>query len=245
MASSLQNPCINWDSRNLQEEWRKFKQHADLMFAGPQNKNSEAEKCAYLLIWAGEKGREIYNTWNLATEDSKKLEVLYTNFEKHTTPKKNTLFARYIFLSRKQQDGEQFETFVTDIRTLVRDCGYKEPEEMVRDRIVCGITSQDAREKLLQVGESLTMDKAIEIVVTHEATKKQLAVMQKEETVEVIKKRRTEDSERDKRARQNSATGTYEQRSLTSNTYDCGNCGKRHGKRACPATASNVGSATK
>ena len=236
MASSLQNPTINWDSRNLQEEWRKFRQHADLMFAGPLNKNSEAEKCAYLLIWSGEKGREIYNTWDLTVEDSKKLEVLRINFERYTTPKKNTLFARYVFQSRKQQEGEQFETFVTDIRTLVKDCLYKEPEEMVRDRIVCGIISQDAREKLLQMGEQLTMQRAIEIVVTHDATKQQLAAMQKEETVEVINKRRTESSETNRRFQHfNSTTKPQEERSQKSDTHDCGNCGQRHGKKACPA----------
>ncbi|KAK7096845.1 hypothetical protein V1264_003892 [Littorina saxatilis] len=241
MASSMQNPNINWDSRNLQEEWRKFKQHAELMFAGPLHKSAEPEKCAYLLIWTGERGREIYNTWSLSDEESKQLQVLYKKFEQHTTPKKNTLFARYLFLNRKQQTGESFETFITDIRTLVKDCSYKDADEMVRDRIVCGITSQEVREKLLQSGDQLTMEKAIEIVVTHEATKQQLATMLTEGTIEVIKKRRFDSSSRNRRP----SPKQQEEISQNNDEYDCNNCGQRHGRRACPAYGKRCSNCTK
>ncbi|KAK7102006.1 hypothetical protein V1264_020300 [Littorina saxatilis] len=106
---------------------------------------------------------------------------------------------------------------------------------MVRDRIVCGITSQEIREKLLQSGDQLTMEKDIEIVVTHEATKQQLATMLTEGTIEVIKKRRFDSSSRDRRPppRQNN------------DEYDCNNCGQRHGRRACPAYGKRCSNSTK
>ena len=34
----------------VRENWRRFKQHAELMFSGPLKSRSEAEKCSYLLI---------------------------------------------------------------------------------------------------------------------------------------------------------------------------------------------------
>ena len=46
MAASAPSPCVNWDTRNLQEEWRKFKQNADLMFTGPLSKATEANGLA-------------------------------------------------------------------------------------------------------------------------------------------------------------------------------------------------------
>lgn len=234
--ASLKQPDINWESRNLAEEWRKFRQLAELMFIGPLHKTTEQEKCAYLLIWTGEKGREIYNSWNLRTEEQQKLDILYANFEKHTTPKKNILFARYLFHNRSQQQGEPFEAFVTDLRRLVKDCSYGDANEMVRDRIVCGVSSQEIREKLLQFGDQLDMSKAIDTVVTHEATKQQLATMQKEEAVEAIEKRtRSHSYEKRQQKQIRSEKPEHQGPKQQSNTYNCGNCGQRHAYKACPA----------
>jgi len=41
------------------------------------------------------------------------------------------------------------EQFVTDLKLLVRDCSFKEPDEMIRDRIVFGTNSRKIREKLI------------------------------------------------------------------------------------------------
>ena len=58
-------PRMNWESGNLVETWRRFKQHVERMFSGPLREKSEAEKFSYLLIWVGEKGRDIFNTWSV------------------------------------------------------------------------------------------------------------------------------------------------------------------------------------
>ena len=160
MAAPQQNPSLNWQSRNLNEEWRKFKDHAELMFKGPLKRIGEEEQCAYLLIWVGETGRKIFNSWGLSDPDKKKISILFEKFGEHVAPKKNTVFGRYIFQSRTQQQGETFETFVTDLRNLVKDCEYTNPNEMVRDKIVGGIRSSEIREKLLTEGDTLTMEKA-------------------------------------------------------------------------------------
>ena len=62
--SGVEIPVMQWDGENLKENWRRFKQHAELMFSGPLKARTEAEKCIYLLIWVGQKGRDIFNTWS-------------------------------------------------------------------------------------------------------------------------------------------------------------------------------------
>jgi len=37
-------------------------QAVELMFTGPLKFRTEEEKCSYLLIWVGQKGRDIHNT---------------------------------------------------------------------------------------------------------------------------------------------------------------------------------------
>ena len=83
------------------------------------------------MIWVWEKGRDIYNTWTLTGDESKKLKTYYEKFESHVKPKSNQVFARYKFHKKVQQESEPFEQFLTELKLLVKDCGYKDPDEMV------------------------------------------------------------------------------------------------------------------
>lgn len=73
-------PRMDWDSPNLPEAWRRFQQHAELMFAGPLCDKNEKEKCSYLLLWIGEKGRDVYNTWTLTADETKMLKTYYDKY---------------------------------------------------------------------------------------------------------------------------------------------------------------------
>ena len=59
MVSSQTNPHMNWNSRILHEEWKRFKEYVELMFQSPLDNGNEAKKAAYLLIWVDVQGREI------------------------------------------------------------------------------------------------------------------------------------------------------------------------------------------
>ncbi|XP_073722699.1 uncharacterized protein [Misgurnus anguillicaudatus] len=172
--AGVPSPHMNWESSNLPDAWRKFRQHAELMFAGLLKKRGEDENCSYLLLWIGEKGRDIFNTWTLTTEEAKVLQTYYDKYEAYVMPKTNIIFARYKFHERIQGATETFEQFVTELRLLVKDCAYADSEEMVRDRIVFGIHSPRVREKLLSVGSELTLDKAMDIARSHEIAQAQL-----------------------------------------------------------------------
>ncbi|KAL1276716.1 hypothetical protein QQF64_036339 [Cirrhinus molitorella] len=122
------------------------------MFKGPLHEKSEEEHCSYLLLWIGERGRDIYNTWTLTEANAKLLNTYYDKFEAYVMPKKNHIYARYKFQEKVQTDGESFDNFVTELKLLVKDCGYTNADEMVRDRIVFAINSAKVKEKLLNYG---------------------------------------------------------------------------------------------
>ena len=42
------------------------------MFSGPHGEKSEEEKCSYLLIWVGEKGQDVYISWEKDPTAAKK-----------------------------------------------------------------------------------------------------------------------------------------------------------------------------
>ena len=55
-------PKMELNSTELDTALKSFKQHCQFWFAGPLTKASEAQKCNYLMIWIGYKGRDIYST---------------------------------------------------------------------------------------------------------------------------------------------------------------------------------------
>ena len=61
-------------------------------------------------------------------------------FDVHFIPRRNVIFERARFNSRKQEQGEPVDVFITALYTLSERCNYGSlREEMIRDSIVVGI----------------------------------------------------------------------------------------------------------
>ena len=225
MATAPTNPIIDWKAANLTEEWRRFQQHSELMFLGPLKKVSKEEKAAYILIWVGNEGRDIFNSWN-TPDQGQDYEFLFAQFRKHCEPQTNALFSRYVFQTCRQKEDETFASFATEFRVLVKDCNYEKPEEMVRDRIVAGIRNDEVRGKLLTEGDDLTMHKAIQIATTYETTQAQLKSMGSTKPLELDAMQRKK-----KAYTKQSSTRDHDK----DKTFSCRNCGEIHGKKECKA----------
>ena len=104
------------------------------MFSGRLASLSEEQRLSYFLIWFGEKGWDIYNIWELTDDQQKKLDILYAKFKEYITPRSNKVFPQFKFNQHVQQEGESFDQFVTELKLLVKDCGYTEPDEWYMTR---------------------------------------------------------------------------------------------------------------
>lgn len=232
-------PKMDWNSVDLPSSWRTFKQHVEFMFSGPLYKKSEEEKCSYLMIWVGDKGRDIYNTWSLTAEEKKKLETYYNKYEAHVEPKSNVVFTRYKFNERVQGENESFDQYITELKLLARHCRYTDQDDMIRDRIVFGCKSVKVREELIKQGSELTLQKAIDIARTQEISQAQLKSMAGAEQVNNI--RRQEDKKRNTKERLPGKMKTPEAkqskstRSSANTRKPCSRCGNRHEYNKCPA----------
>ena len=180
--SGIPAPVMNWEASNLPEAWKKFHQHVDLIFQGPLSAKTEGEKIPYLLLWVGEKGRDVYNTWPSFTGgDVGKLEPICKKFLAHCQPKLNPIFARYKF-NNELQGTSTIDQFVTRLKLLAVDCNFKVEtkkyaDSMIRDRIVFGTSSAKLRSKLVDEGEGLTLEKAIQMGQNYEYAQTQLKSM--------------------------------------------------------------------
>ena len=110
------------------------------------------------------------------------MKTYYDRFKSHVQPKLNPIFARYRFYN-ETQGHDSIDAFVTRLRIRARDCNCRVNEhtditaDMIRNPIVFGCNDQKVREKLINEGDKLTMDRAIQIVQNHEYCQKQLNSM--------------------------------------------------------------------
>ncbi|CAC5398868.1 unnamed protein product [Mytilus coruscus] len=155
---------------------------------------------------------------------------------------KNNKESANCHILRVQKDIDTFEEYLTDLKILVKDCGYATPEEMVRDAIVFGTKDHKVREKCITEGSELTLEKAINFARTYELSKAQLKSMESEDkTINMLNKQGS---------RSNNFTSGKKygkqytlQRGPPQNNKGqspnfankCKNCGGKHERRKCPA----------
>ena len=113
--------------------------------------------------------RQIYETLKLSDEDSKDPDKIMEAMEKFAKGIVNEALERHTFYTRKQQDGEKFDEFLTDIIILSKNCNFCNTchSGMIRDRIVGGVNDDELRRKML-AEKDLTESKATELGRSHE-----------------------------------------------------------------------------
>ena len=218
------NP-LDLNSDNLSESWRRWSQTMKLTLTGPLSKRTNKEKCAFFLLYIGQEARDIFNTWTLAQNEEDKPDVLFEKFEEYFKPKKNLTVLRHKFNSRIQGATETADQFITDLKLLSLDCEYGAlREEMIRDRLVVGIFSEEVKEKLLQEAE-LSLDDAVKTIKAVEGSKNHIRSMGNgvESSIDAVKKKMQHTKVK------------HQVNKKMSNSQQCGRCGERHMKGQCPA----------
>ena len=110
-------------------------------------------------------------------------------FEAHCVGEVNVVYERYVFYKRKQENGETFDSFLAELRRLVKTCEFGAVEDStVRDRIVMGIRDDTTRRKLLQT-RKLDLKSAIDICRASESAMNQLRAMTMTSTLSPVTRR--------------------------------------------------------
>ena len=232
--ASYQIPAIEAFDFSTPTEWanwiRRFERFRNA--SGIADKSQESQ--IYTLIYSmGNKADDILQSFNLSEEDSKSYKTVKEKFDTHFIQRRNVIFERAKFNSRKQEAGESVDDFITDLHCLARYCNYGNlHEEMIRDRIVVGIRDNSLSQKM-QLEPNLTLIKAIELARQSESVKKQQPTVRGQEkeqmAVEVIRKKPGRLPSRNP-----NLPGTNPP---LNRNHGCTRCGQlpKHDKKNCPA----------
>ncbi|XP_061178377.1 uncharacterized protein K02A2.6-like [Saccostrea echinata] len=220
---------IKLNSRNLAEDWRKWKEEFSL-YVSLTVKDEEASKLQLFKYLIGSDGREIYNTLKFEKEEKDRtLKMALEAFDKYCRPKKNETVERFRFNTRKQEAGETIETYITELKTLASTCNFGQvADSLIRDRIVCRIVNTHLRERLLRKLD-LSLDKCVDMCRAAEITKQGISVLDGSSALTpAINKIIKQSTRKPDEKKQASEKQKYKQ---------CKFCGKYHElkKEKCPA----------
>ena len=170
-------------SFNRPEEWPKWiRRFERFRIASGLDGKAEEAQVNTLLYSMGNEGDDILRSFSLSEEDQKKYNTVKAKFDGHFVKRRNTIFERAKFNSRRQEQGEPVDAFITALYGLAEHCNYAGlHDEMIRDRIVVGICDSKLSEKL-QLDPDLTLDKAVAQVRQAEAVKQQQPVIRGDAT---------------------------------------------------------------
>ena len=77
-------PKMDWTpGPDLLTKFKRFRQKCELLLDGPLKSRDSTQKCKYVLLWSGDYGLDLFNTWALTDEQQKNLEEYWTRFEYH------------------------------------------------------------------------------------------------------------------------------------------------------------------
>ena len=91
MASS-NKPSMNWNAKDLNKEWKRFKQHCQFTFGGPLSDKTEKAKVNYLMTYIlGTKVEKFMELAPAAAEgqaaEQDTLAGVYAKFAEYLAPK--------------------------------------------------------------------------------------------------------------------------------------------------------------
>ena len=196
----------------ITQKWRKWSLTMQLYLDLTIKSKSEVEKCKTFLYLIGEEGRDIFDTLTIEPDEQNKIEPLFKAFEAYCKPKVHKTYERFKFNKRDQREGEAMDVWITELKMMAKNCEYRDLEnELIRDRIICGVCDTKLQERLLRADE-MNLDKTIDACRQHETSQQQKELIQ----------RRDEDRE---------VKVDY----VKQKTFECYKCGRQHGARQCPA----------
>ena len=115
----------------------------------------------------------MYNTWDLTDDARKKLSVLWNGFARMIEPKTNYRLNRFNLQRYRQAEHESVDEYMTRCKLQAKKCNLRdaiETDERLIEQLTVGIKHARIQEKLLSHDATLTLDGAIDMARTFEAT---------------------------------------------------------------------------
>lgn len=171
-------------NEDIAHNWEKFKREWRVYSNAGLSTSSKKVKAYTFLNLAGLEALVKFDTFDFErNEDREDPDVLVQKFEQLCLPVKNEIMDRHAFNTTNQKQHESVQSYVSTLKIMAKKCEFGAlNDELIRDRLVCGIHSDPVRAQLLKE-KKLTLNSAIEICMLHEQSEKGNRELKKEAEV--------------------------------------------------------------
>ena len=231
---------------NLSENWKKWKQVWDAYETVTKLNEKESKfRVATFITCIGPDALEVHNGLPFRSDEEKQdINVVLNLWKSHCIGQTNVIYERYKFNNRKQESHESIDVYAAALRALAATCEFGElKDEMICDRLVCGIADNSVQRKLLQEPK-LSLEKCLDICRSAEATSAHLKAISGHssstgtpaDNVNAVDKRKKSKAPPKRRS-----NGQMQKQPLPEPKEDllkrCKHCGRSHVKQRtkCPA----------
>ena len=237
---------------NLPEKWKRYKRTFDLfLVATGRAEATDPVKVALLLRTIGIRGESIYESFTWTDQAHKQdFPRVVAKFEAFCTPRVNLVAQTHKLLTLRQ-GSMNIDEYVTELHSIARDCDLGEKyDRLMLHSLILGINSDRTRRRMFEK-EDLTLENAIKLCRAHETTTMDLkavaeaaaevhAVYGQPNKQKKIQKGHQTNKTNEKIQKGHQTNKTNEmihkgQSSQPGQASSCGNCGRAHPPRQCPA----------
>ncbi|XP_045452929.1 uncharacterized protein LOC123662084 [Melitaea cinxia] len=242
-------------NQNNNSNWKKWWQCFELfLLASDLEDASEKRKIAIMLHTIGEKGIEIYNSFNIDITRTT-LKDIKIKFDNYFEPQKNLTIVRHSFFTRMQKPEEGIDTFLTDLQNIGNKCEFGTlKHSLIKDIFIANMSSRltHVRQRLLQETD-LTLEKAISIANNVIMAQQNAQTMENSQYSDNVlhlsqsytksqSKKQSTSNNRNKSNNKNLHNQNFASRRSqspvpkTSNNNKCTHCGQCYHRFKCPAS---------
>ena len=251
MAMTLldSGPKLDWTRDNqiflLYKKWRA---KVELIFRSALSQATPEEKTSYLKYWMGDPGLPLIEKWettgkldysNSDETPSKeggrskplssgfKLETYWKLLEEEFKPKGNKLLSIIELWTWSKQGTKTLNEWLTYIHNLVEACNYGDStNRIIRDALIIGCESNIAKDKIIQRGETITLNEVLEILQTEAATNSTLRQFQEIQNKPVQQVNYVSYDSRSKKSKKPSNEQNSSSSGSTESKRQCFRCGE-------------------
>lgn len=153
---------LDFQQSNMAVAWNRFKLQFNIWATAKGIfKLTHEEQIANLIVKMGSEAVDILQMFNWTYSEQRTFDRVVVKFDQHFQPAKNIIYERLLFNRLVQGEGQPIHKFITAVQTQAANCEYGGlNNDLVRDRIVVGVTDNDLRNYLIDV-EDLNLELCI------------------------------------------------------------------------------------
>lgn len=211
-------------------DWKTYIERADLYFTANGIDDGE-KKRAILLSCCGDAAyRRIKDVLSPQAPTAVSYEEICGTLATHFQPEPSEIVQQFRFNTRTRQPHESVATYVTQLKRMAEPCNFGDERrlnEMIRDRLVCGIANAKWQQRLL-AEEGLTYETAYKLLLSLEAAEKHVKDLHAPSVEQLEKVQKVHSSHATESIRQHRQTDHTERP-----VKPCYRCGKQHSPDVC------------